>query len=290
MRGAHGMTSILEEESRKRLHNAFEATSSIDTEVYHNSVDREYQLELVRILHHEEGAMINAYTDQRIAGMLLALGYSSDEIEDSIIKNSPMAVKPVQDQRNLYAKSIMQKAISFNKNKSNQKLVQNRYQKVYPDSIAWAGELPKQESFLIRPTYALHEIQSAMAKLLQVREDVILIVNTDEHEIPPLNDAILFLVDYSFALGDFPVHLSIYPQLPAFDTWHPSDQRRLAFIGDFCTLLACEALTEGNENPSIDQGWIVLKGNSVCQSVILDVEKILDDGSMVVLSNSGGAL
>jgi hypothetical protein len=55
-------------------------------------------------------------------------------------------------------------------------------------------------------------------------------------------------------------------------------------------LLACEALTEGNENPSIDQGWIVLKGNSVCQSVILDVEKILDDGSMVVLSNSGGAL
>jgi hypothetical protein len=283
------MTINLEEESFQRLHNAFEATRVIDTGVCHNSVDREYQLELIRILKHEARLTVDASIDQRIARTLLSLGYSPNEIESSIIRNSPMAVKPAEQQRQFYAKSIAQKAISSKSYKCNQKSAHNISQHLCPDLMGWNGELPKQESFFIRPTYSIHEIQSAMAKLLRVREDVVLIVNTDEHEIPALSDSILYLIDFSSALGDFPVRLSIYPQLPAFDQWHADDHERIAFIGHFCNLLSCEALTEGNESPNIDQGWIIIKGFGVSQSVILDSERIIDDGSLVIRSNAGDA-
>lgn len=278
------MIRELERESQERLQKAYEALRLSDPEGYTGTAEREYQKDLARNLQKDGNKAANASTDQRIAGKLKAAGYNLHEIEDVIDQNSPMAVKPTQEQRQAYAKNVVQKAVIPRYNEYSKRLREPRLDQSELDVINKVYGMPREEKFFIRPNFTLQQIQSAVAKLMRIAVESILIYNSDEQEIPVLNDSISYLVDYSSAIGDFPCHITIYPRLPSVDERPPNDPDRLSFISQFCTLLSCEALAEGDENPDLDQGWIILKGNGTRQEVVLDGDKILDDGSFVVLS------
>lgn len=99
-----------EKESQERLNNAYKALSLPDPDGYNGTSEREYQKELARNLQNDGSKAISASMDQRIAGKLKAAGYSLGEIEEVVKQHSPMAVKPSQEQRQAYAKNVVQKA------------------------------------------------------------------------------------------------------------------------------------------------------------------------------------
>lgn len=277
----------LEKEGQERLQKVYEALRLPDPDGYTGTVEREYQKELARNLQKEGNKAANASTDQRIAGKLKAAGYSLDEIKDVIEQYSPMAVKPTQEQRQAYAESIAQKALV----PANHRYIeQSRERILTPSEVRLVPKIygmPCEEKFFIRPKLLPQEIQLAVANLMQVPIENILIYDSDYQEMPSLNKSIAYLIDFTNSLGDFPCHITIYPRLPNVDKRPPDDPERLAFISQFCALLSCEALAEGDENPDLDQGWIILKGNGTKQEVVLDGDKILDDGSFVILSTVG---
>lgn len=104
------MIRELERETQERLKKAYEALKLPDPDGYTGTSEREYQKELARNLQKDGGKAANASTDQRIAGKLKVAGYSLDEIQKVIEQHSPMAVKPTQEQRQAYAKTVVQKA------------------------------------------------------------------------------------------------------------------------------------------------------------------------------------
>jgi hypothetical protein len=103
----------LDQENQERFQSAIASLKSSDPDDYKGTAEREYQKELARILQKEGNKAANASTDQRIAGKLKAAGYDLSEIEEVIQNCSPMAVKPTQEQRHFYAKSVAQKAQTF---------------------------------------------------------------------------------------------------------------------------------------------------------------------------------
>ena len=281
------MINELEEESRQRLQSAYEAKQFVDPSGCPKTAEREYQLELIRLLQQEKEMTINVSTDQRIAGILIASGFSLNEVEIAIMKNSPMAVKPTQEQRQFYSKSIAQKAVSPRRKRDTQQSIQVQSELSIRNYTNRSYEIPREVKFFIRPDHTLHEIQTAVACLFRIPEKSILVYNSDEQEMPILNDGILFLVDYSSSLGDFPCHIIIYPRLPTLDEWSLDNPNRLAFISRFCAILSCEALAECEDNANLSRGWIILRGNGTKQGVILDGDKIIDDDSFVIRSTTG---
>ena len=281
------MIRELERESQQRFQNAHEALRLPDPEGYTGTVEREYQKELARNLQKEGSKAANASTDQRIAGKLKVAGYSLDEIQKVIEQYSPMAVKPNQEQRQAYAKSIAQKASIP---ASHRYIEQSRERILAPSEVGVTPKthgMPCEEKFFIRPKRSPQEIQSAMANLMQTHMGNILIYDSDEQEIPTLSKSISYLIDFTNAVGDFPCHITIYPRLPAIDEWLPDDPDRLAFISQFCVLLSCEALTESDDSPNLEQGWIVLSGNGIRQEVVLDSEVLINVGAFVIRSTIG---
>ncbi len=103
----------LDQENQERFQSAIASLQSPDPDDYKGTAEREYQKELARILQKEGNKAANSSTDQRIAGKLKAAGYDLSEIEEVIKNYSPMAVKPTQEQRRFYAKSVVQKAQIF---------------------------------------------------------------------------------------------------------------------------------------------------------------------------------
>jgi hypothetical protein len=112
----------LDQENQERFQSAIASLKSSDPDDYKGTAEREYQKELARILQKEGNKAANASTDQRIAGKLKAAGYDLSEIEEVIENHSPMAVKPTQEQRRFYAKSVVQKA-SFLKNTQGERIL-----------------------------------------------------------------------------------------------------------------------------------------------------------------------
>lgn len=104
------MIRELERETQKRLQKAYEALRLPDPEGYTGTVEREYQKELARNLQKDGIKAANASTDQLIVGKLKAAGFNLNEIEKIIEQCSPMAVKPIPEQCQIYAKTIIQKA------------------------------------------------------------------------------------------------------------------------------------------------------------------------------------
>ena len=100
----------LDQENQERFQSAIASLKSPDPDDYKGTAEREYQKELARILQKEGNKAANVSTDQRIAGKLKAAGYDLSEIEEVIENHSPMAVKPTQEQRRFYAKTVVQKA------------------------------------------------------------------------------------------------------------------------------------------------------------------------------------
>jgi hypothetical protein len=284
------MINELEEESRRRLQSAYEAIQIIDTSGCPKSAERDYQLELIRLLKQERGISINVSTDQRVAGILIESGYSFKEVEFAIMKNSPMAVKPTQEQRQFYAKSIAQKAVAPKSRRHIQQTNQFQSELSVRNYTNRAYEMPREEKFFIRPNYTPHEIQAAIASLFRIPKNSILVYNSDEQDMPILNNDVLFLVNSSSAFGDFPCYIVIYPRLPTLDEWSPHDPKRLAFISQFCALLSCEALAEYDDNPDLARGWIIFRRDGTRQGVILDSEKLVDDDSFVIQSTAGDIL
>ncbi|WP_013334899.1 hypothetical protein [Gloeothece verrucosa] len=103
----------LDQEIKERFQSAIASLKSPDPDDYKGTAEREYQKELARILQKDGNKAANVSTDQRIAGKLKAAGYDLREIKEVIENYSPMAVKPTEQQRQLYAKSIAQKARAF---------------------------------------------------------------------------------------------------------------------------------------------------------------------------------
>jgi hypothetical protein len=280
----------LQREGQERLQKAYEALKLPDTEGYTGTVEREYQKELARNLQKDGSKAANASTDQRIAGKLKTAGYSLGEIEEVIEQQSPMAVKPTQEQRQAYARSIVQKALPPRNHEYNE---QSKERIIAPLTLVEIGGtrkiygMPSEEKFFIRPKCSPQQIQSAIANLMRISIENILVYDSDDQEMPMLNNSILYLIDFTNAIGDFPCHLTIYPQLPTVDEWLSDDPERLAFISQFCALLSCEALTESDDSPDIEQGCIVLNGNGIRQEVVLDSETLINDGSFIFHSTIG---
>ena len=116
----------LDKESQQRFQNAYEALRLADPDGYTGTVEREYQKELARNLQKDGNKAANVSTDQRIAGKLKVAGYSLHEIEEVIEHHSPMAVKPSQEQRQAYAKTVIQKAYFSGGNEPEKKLEERR--------------------------------------------------------------------------------------------------------------------------------------------------------------------
>jgi hypothetical protein len=265
----------LDQENQERFQSAIASLKSSDPDDYKGTAEREYQKELARILQKEGNKAANVSTDQRIAGKLKAAGYDLSEIEEVIENHSPMAVKPTQEQRRFYAKSVVQKAQIF---KERNKVEESNF---LPSEKRIYG-MPRSESFFIRPDFTLKDIQFALANLMNVSVNSVVIYNSDDEGLPDLDNKVSYLIDYSNALGDFPIYLTIYPHLPAVEERLADDPERLAFISKFCAVLSGEALVE-IESEEVEQGWLLLNSNGIKGEVILD-ERIMSDGSFIINS------
>jgi hypothetical protein len=274
----------LDQEIKERFQSAIASLKSPDPDGYKGTAEREYQKELARILQKEGNKAANASTDQRIAGKLKAAGYDLGEIEKVIENYSPMAVKPTQEQHRFYAKTVVQKARIFKESNQAKRIGESRLIPLEKEANKIYG-MPRSESFFIRPNFNLKDIQFAIANLMNTSVNSVLIYNSDDEEIPDLDNKISYLIDYSNAFGDFPVYLTIYPHLPAVEERFADDPERLAFISKFCALLSGEALVEiESDSEKIEEGWLLINGDGIKGEVLLDEERIIDDGSFVVSS------
>lgn len=273
----------LDQEIQERFQSAIVSLKSPDPDDYKGTAEREYQKELARILQKEGNKAANVSTDQRIAGKLKAAGYDLSEIEKVIENYSPMAVKPTQQQRQLYAKNVAQKAQIFKESNQAKRIGESPLIPLEKETNKIYG-MPRSESFFIRPNFTLKDIQFALANLMNTSVNNVLIYNSDDEELPNLDNKISYLIDYSNAFGDFPVYLTIYPHLPAVEERLADDPERLAFISKFCALLCAEALVEiESDSEEIEQGWLLVNGNGIKGEVILD-ERIMSDGSFIINS------
>jgi hypothetical protein len=140
------MIRELERETQERLKNAYEALKLPDPDGYTGTAEREYQKELARNLQKDGGKAANASTDQRIAGKLKVAGYSLDEIQKVIEQYSPMAVKPTQEQRQAYAKAVIQKAYFPGSANTEKQLEERRLEQLGIDTKVKAKQSLTQQS------------------------------------------------------------------------------------------------------------------------------------------------
>jgi len=274
----------LDQEIQERIRRAMASLKSPDPDNYYGTAEREYQKELARILQKEGNKAANASTDQLIAGKLKSVGYGVHEIEEVIENHSPMAVKPTQEQRKIYSKTTAQKAHFIGENNQKKRINDSNFYSLDKQKSK-IYKMPLLESFFVRPNFIPEDIRSAIANLMRKPVKTVAIYNSDSEEAPTLDEKISYLIDYSNALGDFPVHLTIYPHFPSPEEWLTNNPKRLAFISEFCGLMSGEALVEiENDSEEIEEGWLLVDGDGVKGEVLLDEERIIDDGSFVISS------
>lgn len=279
----------LEKESQERLNNAYKALNLPDPEGYTGTVEREYQKELARNLQKEGSKAANASTDQRIAGKLKVAGYSLYEIQNVIEQHSPMAVKPSQEQRQAYAKAVIQKAYFPGGTEPEKRLEERRLDllgietKVEPviesnlDTSDEDSELFPLD-ILVDRNLSHDEIVAACVDIFSLSPTEILITEDITDLDIDLDENILLICELMPIGGDFKTFLSFYPQ-------NFSIEEQLEEIGDgltiarkFCEFLNVKSLIKDDSSPDeYEEDAYFLIDRINIQRVYIDLDKIDDD-------------
>ena len=276
-----------EKENQERLNNAYKALSLPDPAGYTGTTEREYQKELARNLQNDGSKAISPSMDQRIAGKLKAAGYSLSEIEEVVKQHSPMAVKPNQEQRQAYAKNVIQKAYFSGGANPEKQLEERRLEQLGIDtkvkikqSLAMGWKL-----FLVDRDLSNHEIATTFAEIFEITEDDVIVFEEVEVFGDNLSDNIQLICERTSVKGDFQLLLTIY--LQGYELEEIAEKMgELEIIGSFSEILGCNCLIldPSKDNLKDEDSCLFLQGlSNLIQEVFIDPDTL--DNNEYIITN-----